>query len=159
MILDWGRYGVRYQEFTAFVALTGESGAAPEPEPDVTQPQGGRAKRKRKRYFVEIDDQLFEVDSQAEAESLLQRALALANQVATEATARSAKRIRRGKKAATPATPSIQSSPELKSLVDSYRDDIEAIYRQIAVDAELRELLRLKMLDEDDEDAIFVLLH
>lgn len=124
---------------------------------DSQQTPAGR--KRRKRYFVEIDGQTFDVESVAEAEVLLKRATELANEVAAQATERSVKRIRRGKKAKTPELPAIVSSPELESLVDSYRDDIEAVYRQIAVDAELRELLRLKMLEEDDEDAIFVLLH
>ena len=123
-------------------------------------PQGGSAKRKhRKRYFVEIDGQYFEVDSQAEAEDTLRRALSIAEVVAAQATERSAKRIRRGKKALPPALPVIDSSPEVASVVDEYRERINAVYRQIAVDAELRELMRLKMMDDDDEEAIFVLLH
>src|SRR5688572_30114513 len=119
----------------------------------------GRPKRK-KRYLVSIDGQDFEVDSPAEAVQRLEQALALAQEVvAPQAVERSVKRIRRGKKAAVPALPVLTSSPEIASTVDEYRVRIEAIYRQIAIDAELRELMRLKMLDIDDEEAIFVLLH
>ena len=130
------------------------------PEPVREQAEGGSAKRKHyKRYFVEIDGQYFEVNSQAEAEQKLRHALALAQTViAPEATDRSAKRIRRGKRAATPALPTINASPELAQVVDEYRERINAVYRQIAVDAELRELMRLKMLDDDEDDAITTLL-
>jgi hypothetical protein len=125
------------------------------------QSEGGSAKQKhRKRYFFEIDGRYFEVDSQAEAEQKLAQALALAQEViAPQAVERSAKRIRRGKTAASPPAPTIVSSPEIASVVDEYRERIEAVYRQIAVDAELRELMRLKLQDDDDEEAIFVLLH
>lgn len=124
-------------------------------------PDGGSAKRPhRKRFYVEIDGQYFEVDSQAEAEEKLIQALTLAQEVvAPQAVEHSFKRIRRGKKAATPQAPIMSSSPEVASVVEEYRDRIEAVYRRIAVDAELRALMRAKMLDEDDEEAIMVLLH
>lgn len=123
--------------------------------------EGGSAKRKhRKRYFVEIDGQYFEVDSQAEAvERVLKRAEEIAQNVAEKATVRNAKRIKRGRKIIPPGTPKITSSPELATVVDEYRERIESIYRQIAIDAEIRELMRLKLLEEDEDDALFVLLH
>jgi hypothetical protein len=122
--------------------------------------EGGSAKPKhRRRYFLEIDGQYFEVDSQAEAEERLKQALTLAQEVvAPEAVERSVKRIRRGKKAATPDVPKLSSSPEVAEVVDQYRERIEAVYRQIAIDAELRELMRLKLLEEDEDDVITALL-
>jgi hypothetical protein len=122
---------------------------------------GGSAKRQhRKRYYVEIDGQYFEVNSQAEAEQqILERALSLATEVAEQASERSIKRVRRGKQAVTPSLPSMSSSPELAPIVDEYRKKIDAIYRQIAIDAEIRELMRVKFAEQDEEEAIFVLLH
>jgi hypothetical protein len=131
------------------------------PEPVRATPEGGSARRQhRKRYYVEIDGQYFEVNSQAEAEQqILERALSLATEVAEEASERSIKRVRRGKQAVTPSLPSMSSSPELAPIVDQYREKITAIYRQIAIDAEIRELMRVKFAEQDEEDAIFVLLH
>jgi len=134
-------------------ALDGATGVVAEP---VTG--GGRRRRPRKRYYVEIDGQYFEVDSQAEGEQLLRKAMSLAAEVATSETERAARRIKRGKSVAPPAQPTINASPELLSLVDDYRERINAIYRQIAVDAEIRELMRLRMLEDDEDDAIAALL-
>jgi hypothetical protein len=125
---------------------------------------GGRKKSKPpRRYTVVIDGQEFEVSSVAEAEALLTRAKQLANEAAGQAVERSAKRAKRGKQAVEVQIPVIETAaPELKSLVSTYRDDIEAIYRQMAIDAEIGQLLRLKWqreLDDDDEEALFVLLH
>lgn len=123
--------------------------------------EGGSAKRQhRRRHLVEIDGQYFEVDGPAEAEALLKRAADLAEQAAEQTAVRNVKRVKRGKRVVEPALPTIATdSPELQSVVDTYREEIQAIYKRIAVDAELRELMRLQMLDDDDEEAIFVLLH
>jgi hypothetical protein len=127
---------------------------------------GGKPKKPKppkRRYTVVIDGQEFEVSSIAEAEALLTRAKQLANEAASQAVERSAKRAKRGKQAVEVQVPVIETAaPELKSLVSTYRDDIEAIYRQMAIDAEIGQLLRLKWqreLDDDDEEALFVLLH
>jgi hypothetical protein len=124
---------------------------------------GGKPKKPRPRYTVVIDGQEFEVSSIAEAEALLTRAKQLANEAAKQTVERSAKRAKRGKQAVEVQVPVIETAaPELKSLVSTYRDDIEAIYRQMAIDAEIGQLLRLKWqreLDDDDEEALFVLLH
>lgn len=131
-----------------------------QPESAGAASQGGRARRPRKRYLIEVDGQYFEVDSYAEAEAFFQKAMAVAVQEAEGQRERQAKRLKRGKRIVPVSTPTIRSpDPEIQSLVSAYREDIEAIYRQIAVDAELRELIRLRMLEEDDEDATFLLLH
>jgi hypothetical protein len=153
LIISQAPIGGSFAAEGSTVTITVSLGAEPRSE-------GGSAKPKhRKRYYVEIDGQYFEVDSQAEAEERLKQALTLAQEVvAPQAVERSVKRIRRGKTAAVPATPVLKSSPEIAGAVDEYRERIEAAYRQIAVDAELRELLRLKLLDEDDEETITALL-
>lgn len=123
---------------------------------------GGSAKRKQRRrsHLVEIDGQFFEVANQQEAIELLQKASDIAESVAEQQTERVAKRVKRGKPAKV-AAPVIRSdSPELAPVIDQYRERIQAIYRQIEIDAQIRELMRLKLQQEqDDEDAIFVLLH
>jgi hypothetical protein len=126
----------------------------------VTEQPAGRPRRYRsRRLVVEIDGQDFEVGSEAEARELLDRAKALAEEVAEEAVEHQVKRVKRKKRAAPVQIPVITTEePELKSLVSTYRDDIEAIYRQIAIDAEIRELMRRKLRDEDEDDAITALL-
>jgi hypothetical protein len=128
----------------------------------VTEQPAGRARRRRpRRLVVEIDGQDFEVGSEAEARELLDRAKALAEQTAEQTVKREVKKAKRKKRAVAIAAPVIETSaPELKSLVSQYRDDIEAIYQRMAIDAEISALLRKKLRDEDedDEDAIAVLL-
>jgi hypothetical protein len=122
--------------------------------------EGGSAKpRKPRRHLVEIDGQYFDVADHAEAVALLEKAKSLATEVAEQSVERNVRRIKRGKQVIAVAPVITTESAELKTLVDSYREDIEAIYRQMAVDAEIRELMRQKFQDEDDEEAIFVLLH
>jgi hypothetical protein len=125
---------------------------------------GGKPKpRKPRRLLVQIDGQDFEVSSVEEARSLLEKAKTLAVEAAEETVVeRTAARVKRGKRPKV-VTPEITTdAQELKSLVSTYRDDIEAIYRQMAIDAEIGQLLRLKWqreLDDDDDEALFVLLH
>jgi hypothetical protein len=123
--------------------------------------EGGRARKPRRhQHLVEIDGQFFEVSGPEEAERLLRQAAELAPEVVEKAVQRNVKRAKRGKQAVEIAPPVIKTEdPELVSLVDRYRDDIEAIYRRIAVDAEIRELMRVKLLEQDEDEAIFVLLH
>jgi hypothetical protein len=121
----------------------------------------GKAKKRRRRYTVVIDNQEFSVSSIAEAEALLTRAKQLASDTAQQVVERSAKRVERGEQALEVYVPVIKTAaPELQSLVSSYRDDIEAIYRQSAIDAEIAELLRARWQREleDDEDAALILL-
>jgi hypothetical protein len=121
---------------------------------------GGKPRKKPRRLFVQIDEQDFEVSSVEEATQLLEKAKKLAVEAAESAVVeRTEKRAKRGKSVKIDLPSITTEAPELKSLVSSYRDDIEAIYRQMAIDAEIRELMRRKMMLEDDEEAIFVLMH
>jgi hypothetical protein len=137
--------------------------AAPE-TPAAAQTAAGSGKRgKRRRMFVQIDEQDFEVSSLEEAQRILEKAKRLAVESAEETVAeRTEKRVKRGKSVKIDLPTITTKAPELKSLVSTYRDDIEAIYRRMALDAEIGQLLRLKWqreLDDDDEEALFVLLH
>ncbi len=120
----------------------------------------GRPKRRQRRLSVEIDGQEFEVGTEAEARALLERARTLAEQHAQQATQREQKRSRRRKQAVrTVSVPVISTpDPEIQPLVDSYRADIEAIYQRMQRDAEIRELIRLKLIQEDEDDALAALL-
>lgn len=121
--------------------------------------EGGIARRPRRRHLVEIDGEYFEVDGPEEAERLLRQALELAPQAAEAAVTRNVRRAKRGKQELEIAAPVIKTEDqELKSLVNQYRDDIEAIYKRMAVDAEIRERLRIKLAEQDEDDALAVLL-
>jgi hypothetical protein len=124
--------------FTLSIAAAPETPAAAQ-----TAAGSGKKRKSKRRLFVQIDDQDFEVSSLEDAQQLLEKAKRLAVESAEE----------------TVEVPTITTqAPELKSLVSTYRDDIEAIYRRMAVDAEIRERMRRRMM-EDDEEAIFVLMH
>ena len=120
---------------------------------------GGSARRRRRPHLVEINGEFFEVADEQEAIELLDRASALISQRAEMDALRNIKRAKRGKQAVIEIPVISTDAPELQSLVSSYREDIEAIYRKMAMEAEIRELMRIKMLrDEDEEDALAVLL-
>jgi hypothetical protein len=127
----------------------------------VLDSDAGRPRKRRRRYTVVIDNQEFSVSSIAEAEALLTRAKQLASETAQKVVERSIKRVERGEQALEIELPVIKTAaPELKSLVSTYREDIEAIYRQTALDAEIGELLRARWQREleDEEDAALILL-
>ncbi len=122
------------------------------------QTAGGKPK-KRKPLYVEIDGETFEVDNAAEAVQLLERAKELAQAQVESVTTRAVKRAKRGKKQLV-RVPEISTPFEgLKPIAQQYREDIANVYRSIAVDAEIRALLAKRLAEEDEEDAIFVLLH
>jgi hypothetical protein len=128
----------------------------PAPEtPDVT-PAGRRTKR---RYYVEIDGQPFEVHNAAEAQQLLDRARALAEQAA-EAKAKKveAKAARASKpRPIRIQPPKITASPELELDLAPIRRDIARIYDSAAALAELRVLLQ-RALEEDEEETLLLLM-
>jgi hypothetical protein len=145
-------------EIIGLATLT-DGAVAPQPQPEPTQTPAG--KKRKKRYQVEIDGHIFEVNSYAEAEALLLRARDLARVAAGESVRKATKRVRRKGKAFE-VKPPIVSTPnyELQSLVQEYRSEIEAIYAQLALDAEIRQLLARKLAEEaDEEESILLLLH
>lgn len=123
---------------------------------------GAGRSRRRRRYVIEIDGQMFEVADSLEAEYLLRQARELAERKANIEVKRQVQKIRRRRKTDTAIRielPEIRTTvPDLKPLVAKYRAEIEAIYRQAAEDAELRVLLRRKLRAEDEEEAIISLL-
>jgi hypothetical protein len=126
----------------------------PEPEvPDVV-PAG-----RRRRYYVEIDGQQFDVANASEAQQLLSRARALA-EVAAESKAKKVEA--KAARAAKPRpiriqAPKITASPELQLDLTSFRQDIARIYDSAAAIAELR-LLLLRAIEEEEEEAILLLM-
>jgi hypothetical protein len=125
------------------------------PEAETVTPAG----RRRRRHYVEIDGQQFDVADAQEALQLLNRARALA-EVAAESKAKKVEA--KAARAAKPRPiriqpPRITASPELAIDLGPIRRDIERIYDSAAAVAELR-LLLLRAIEEDEEEAILLLM-
>ena len=123
------------------------------------QKGAGSKKRRNTKYFAEINGEPVVFNTFQEARTYFQAQVDKARESVSSQTDRQAKRIRRGKKVLVEAPVITKPSEAIQPLVSDYREDMESIYRQIAIDAELRELMRRKMMEEDEEDALFVLLH
>jgi len=64
-----------------------------------------------------------------------------------------------GKKPVALPTPQISSpDPELRNVIREARQKINAVYRQAAIDTELALLMARKLAEEDEEEAILLLL-
>jgi len=121
----------------------------------------GRSNRKRRRYVVEIDGQIFEVQSVEHAQAILERARELATRTAQEIAAEvvPAKVVRKvGKRPVSLPTPKISSpDPELAAAISDTRRAINEIYKQAALQAELAYWLA-RQRDEDEEEALLLLM-
>lgn len=138
------------------LSATGElSGQA-----SIAQPTGGGVSRK-KRYFIEIDNQRFLVSGQAEAEAFIQQAQAVIDRAAEAESSKVEKRVKRAIAKGKPVTPiridrpQITASPELD--LSALRASIERSYRNAAVLLELRLLMERKLYEEDDEDILLLM--
>lgn len=127
-------------------------------EPSVT-PAG---RKTRKRLYVEIDGQPFEVRDAQHAQALLDRAREIAKAHAERLTREMVSRetFRKvGKKPVTLATPKITSSnPELRDVIQRARKAINEVYRSTALDTELALLLARRLAEEDEEEALLLLM-
>lgn len=118
---------------------------------------GGVSKRKR-RYFVQIDGQDFEVRGAEHAKQVLQHAVAVAEQAAERQVAVSRKRTKAGKvRKIEPRLPEIRTDAPID--LEPYERAIEQAYRKVAHIAELRLLLEAQARQEDEEAAAYLLLH
>ncbi len=127
---------------------------APVPVERYTETPAGR---RRKRYYVEIDGQEFQVANPTEALALLDRAKALAQRVAPQTAEQVVAKAIRKAQAPAVKTPEIKASPELAEVVAKPRQDIERIYRDAALAAEIRLLMELRA-EQDDEEALLLLI-
>lgn len=125
-----------------------QDAAPPEPEPEATQKAAGR--RRKRRYFVEIDGQEFDVESVEEAQALLSQARSLAEQVVTRE--RNSIIVKPGLRVPQIRTP----NKELVPAVQKARAEIRDLYAELKRDLEIRYLLA--KADEDEEEAIIRLL-
>lgn len=138
-------------------AVWTQTPTVPPPEPEV--PDVIPAGRKRKRYYVEIDGQAFDVANANEAQQLLARARALA-EVAAETKAKKveAKAARAPKpRPIRLQAPKVSASPELQLDLAPIRQDLARIYDSAAALAEMRVLLQ-RAMDEDEEETLLLLM-
>ncbi len=121
----------------------------------------GRPSRRRRRYVVEIDGQMFEAQSVEHAQAILDRARELAQTAAEEVAAEvvPVKAVRKvGKKPIALPTPTISSpDPELADAVRAARVAINETYRRAALEAELAYWMA-RQADEDEEEALLLLM-
>ena len=120
-------------------------------------------RKRRRKYIVEVDGQEFEVESQQQAVAILDRARETAKQsaeqMAEEVLAKvSPKTVRVGKaKTIVLKPPVIEGSPELSAEIKRTREAVAKIYAEAEQVAELRLLLLLKEM-QDEEEAILLLM-
>lgn len=117
---------------------------------------------RRKRLFLEIDNQTFEVNSLDEAEHILEMARSQAQSHATSVVRREVKRRRRRGRPVTnitvPKPIIVARSPELREMVLSAQRQIDAAYEKVEVEQEIAAMLRIKAQNErDEEDLLFLL--
>jgi hypothetical protein len=112
---------------------------------------GAGRKRRKERYYVEIDGQEFEVSSPSEALSLLARARDVAEAQIEKARA-SPVRVARGIRRPRITT----DSPELRAVVRQAREEITSLYDAAIRDLEIAALM--KAADEEDEALIRLLM-
>jgi hypothetical protein len=120
---------------------------------------GAGSKRRRRRLYVEIDGQPFEVQSAEEARQLLNRARALAERVAETEAKKVEAKVSRAKKPRPIKlkTPTVTASPELEIDLNPFRADLARIYDSQAALAELRVLLQ-RAIEEEEEESLLLLM-
>jgi hypothetical protein len=146
------------------VGLAGEL-----PVDEARQPGAGRSRRRRqRRYEVEIDGQVFAVESTAEAEELIAKARDVAEQQARAEAERVVKKrrtaSRREKKplkldGITLPVPYVKARSEgADELAQRIQAQLDAIYARAARDAEIALRVRRQAeLDEEDSIVLFLL--
>jgi hypothetical protein len=135
--------------------------------PVVATAQGGagRSKRRRQRYEVEIDGEVFDASSVDQALEILQKAKEQAKAVADKAVERAVKaRKREPRKVIADAQkalqlPDIQAPAELQDAADAVMQQIRALYEQAAQAIEIETAMRRREaeIDEDDEEVMLLL--
>ena len=125
------------------------------------QQVGGSADAGRRRprvsiYRVKVDGQRFEFKSLAEAIAFLDKAKAFALQHAREVARKATETT--GKPIKVKAPEISYNTRELRPAVTAAEREIERIYRQAVIDAEIGMLFAMQKQAEDDEDSILLLM-
>lgn len=122
--------------------------------------QIAQAGRRRRRLYLDIDGQQFEVESAEHAQALLDRAKALAREVApqraeTRLTAHLVHSPTQRPKIEKPRITS--SSPELQEVIRNARDSLARIYSSAYLEAEIKLRLHAQMAEDDEDDLLLLL--
>lgn len=122
---------------------------------------GAGSSKRRRRYYVEVDGQKFLVDSEPEARQILEHARALAERQAEQLAEKAVKVLTRKRKVPKVKIdpPVVSASPELD--LAPLIADIQRLYAQAAMNAEIR--LRMAQIakqeeEEDEEEDLLLLL-
>jgi hypothetical protein len=123
----------------------------------------GKSKRRRKKTEVEIDGEVFTVETKEQATRLLEEARAEAERIAALTVERAAKAERRPtRKVLADArkalqVPVIDADEDLQSEVEALQQEIADIYTQALQTVEIAALMRKAEIEEDDEDVLLLL--
>lgn len=133
----------------------------PEPEPSTGPTPAGRSRKSRRRYFVEVDGQLFFADDESHARAILDRAAELAAKSAeTQADEVVEKRL--AKSVTRKVVPVKIKAPVLETSapidLTPYQKRIDAAYVAAAQLAEMRLMLERQRALEDEEEALLLLM-
>ena len=126
-------------------------------------PAGKSSGKRRKKTEVEIDGQIYHVETREDAARLLETAKQAAEEVAALAVERAAKAERRPtRKVLADArkalqVPVIDADEELKDQVEALQQEIADIYTQALQTVEIAALMRKAEIEEDDEDVLLLL--
>jgi hypothetical protein len=121
----------------------------------------GRSSRRKRRYEVEIDGEVFDVESVAEATAILEKVKELAEEKAAEALNRASKSVKRpvrkvlaDARKALPI-PEIRTDAPVSDAVNALLSEIADLYRSTIQTIEIGALLRRRE-DEDDEEVLLL---
>jgi hypothetical protein len=123
----------------------------------------GKPKRRRKKTEVEIDGQIYHVETKEDATRLLETAKQAAEELAALAIERASKAERRPtRKVLADArkalqVPVIDADEDLQSEVEALQQEIADIYTQALQTVEIAALMRKAEIEEDDEDVLLLL--
>ena len=125
--------------------------------PAAEQPAG---RHKKRRYYVEIDNQTFQVESVEEAVELLETAKRVAIAPAKAAAAIAVRRaLKVGELPRTPKIPRIRADGELHDIVVSANNALQELYRSALIDAELKyRIAKQQREDDNDDDDVLLLM-
>jgi hypothetical protein len=136
----------------------GQADVAPPTPEQATQTPAGR-KTRRQRLVVEIDDELFEVESVEHARALLDQAKELSKETAkAKSQVIAAKVFSLGDtKPITSYVPKIRiesAAPEVKAIAQEFQNDIAAIY-EAAISAAIH---RMRAIREEEDELIEIMM-
>jgi hypothetical protein len=154
-------YGGTLSEPSALSDALSVSGGTPVESAEPYPKPAGRPKPRR--YVVEVDGEDFIVESVEEAQALLARAVEVAEEAAPQAVKRARRQAARKKAPETQVpVPVVQvtegADAALQAMVAEIQARIDAAYEQAARDEELRLYLAAQAREQDDEEAVLLLL-